>query len=378
MGKIKALTYKEKVLIYLRDFTPLGELKVYPPEISQKGIADGVGMGRTHVSRVMRDLLESKDVKEGMEHIKGRSRKLKVYSLTGKGLEEGARIMEEIGDIEVRVRKDGDEFWCSIEDIMERVDGKVRLLDVLEAMEHSSTPLNLADLGPRRIYSELSGAPKVKELYGRSEVLTRLDGWLNGDVPVAILEGRKGLGASSTARRFLDSVDDRHLLWTNVRKEDPQKKMLEFFSQIGVKGENMNEIMDTRSLVVIDDYYDVDDELVDFFVELIDNMDCKSPCKFLVTTREGLPVYERFYHREHLKQGKVTEINVSPLTEEEAELILGNKIEPGALRRIMLMTKGSPRILKHLRDGKVKKIEEESALVREQISLLIFLKDQTI
>ncbi|MFO8109119.1 MAG: hypothetical protein R6U17_01140 [Thermoplasmata archaeon] len=374
----KELTYKEKVLLYLRDYKSLGEKKVYPRGITQKGIAEAVGMRRTHVSRVMRDLIENKEVEEYLGHVKGRSRKLKVYTLRPEGVARGDEIIKELESVYVQVSKEGRTFKSKLTELEELSGKRLSLLESIELVETSDQPIDLDESGSKRFVTELSKAPVVEELYGRNEVLTMMDEWMKKDIPVAVLEGRRGSGASCTARRFLDSVDDRHLLWVDVQDDDVIKKIDDFFFTVhDDKKKLFQALKETPALIVIDDYYNVEDELVDFFVEMVDRLDKEYQTKILVTTREGLPVYERFYHREHLKEGKVDQISIPPLNEEEAELILGKELESSALRRIMLMTKGSPQILKHLRDGRIDKIEGESALVREQVSLLMFLKEQT-
>ncbi len=378
MGGPEGLTYKKKVLLYLREFDSLGERDVYPKEITQKGIADAVGIRRTHVSRVVRDLIDKGELKEKVGHVRGHSRKLKVYFLRAKGSERGQDLIDELKEVQVSVKKDGETFKCALTELNELLGNNSTLIEAIEILEESGEPLDLDKLGPMDYMKDLTGAPEVNQLYGRGEVLTRIDEWLRGSVPVAVLNGRRGYGSSSTARRFLDSVDDRHLLWIDVQKDDVEERLKGFYRAINEDAPVLIEcIENTPALVVIDNYYQVEDELVDFLVDLLDNIGEGSSTKILVTTRKGLPVYERFYHREHLKEGKVVQIEVLPLNEEEVEMLFDKKLETSALRRIMLMTKGSPEIIKLLREGRVKEIEERSALVKEQISLLMFLKEKT-
>ncbi len=377
MGGPDELTYKKKVLLYLMDYIETGNKETYPIDVTQMGIAEAVGMRRTHVSRAVKKLIEKGYVEENLGHVRGRTRKLKVYSLKPKGVEEAKDMLNELKDFEVTVTKDGDTFSCPITDLEQLTEGGLNILRSIELLEKYCEPLDLNELGPKEYLKELSGGPEVNVLYGRSEVLSAIDDWMKEDVPVAILKGRKGLGASSIARRFLDSVEDRHLLWVNVQKDDVQTKIREFFHSIHEDEKDMMEFWkETPALVVLDDYYEVEDELVDFLVELVDDLNQEYSTKLLITTREGLPVYERFYHREHLKKGRVVQIDVPPLTQKEAEQILGRKLESSAMRRIMLMTKGSPQILKLLKEDRVQEIEAKSALVKEQISLLMFLKEQ--
>jgi len=372
--RLPSLTYKKKVLLYLRDFVDSDLRDISPPEITQRGIAKAVGMRRTHVSRVVRDLVEEGLLKENRSRVKGRSRKLKTYSLTSRGLKCSNELFEGLKDIDIEVKKDGEIVTLPLPNVEDLVEDGFTLMDTLEMVEEQGRELDLRDEQDRVMM--LQGAPTVDVLYGRGKVLEEIDDWLRSKAPLAVLNGRQGFGASHTARRFLDSLEDMDILWIDVQKHELENRLSKFFERLGIDDDLGEGINNNEIFVVIDNYYRVDDHEVDFMIELLDSLEMGSKGKVLVTTREGLPVYERFYHREHLIEGKVVEIGLDALGKEDAKRILGTDIDDDALKRVMLLTKGSPLLLKLLREGEVEEMEEKSALVKEQISLLMFLKEQ--
>jgi hypothetical protein len=57
--------------------------------------------------------------------------------------------------------------------------------------------------------------------------------------------------------------------------------------------------------------------------------------------------------------------------------MLGNEdIEADALRRICMITKGQPMVLRMLRDGDMEGLKQNSVFTAEEIRYLLFLKDK--
>ncbi len=380
MSKVTSVTYKDKLLIHLRDYLNRQDDDLLPEEVTQEGIARGVNMSRTHVSRVAKDLTEEGFLKENLAHVKGGGRKLKTYTLTGKGIAAADGVISQLRDI--RVIKDGVEKVMHFTEILEKGLLKADVLEAIELLESNDGVLNLDALEPKVTVRMLEEGPDVTSLYGRGELLGQIDDWFTGDTPVAVLYGSKGVGASSVARRFLDSVNDRHLLWVNITersREEIEEKMALFVERTGKDGGQglMDVLRESRALMVIDNYHKVKDDVVDMMRELVEGFGRDHELKVIITAREGTPVYERFYHMEHVEKGTVMEFKVNTLKGEEAQKVLGGPIESEALKGIMQMTKGSPLLLTLLREGDGEGIYRESPLTKGQISLLLYLKTQT-
>ncbi len=378
-----SIPYKEKLLIYLRNYLDCKEGGIFPKEVTQEGIAEGVDMSRTHVSRVVQGLIDEGLLKEHLANVKGSGRKLKTYTLTMKGIRAAEDIISQLEDTDITMIKRGKKYVLPITDVKDKSDGKIDLLKAINIMESSKDVLDLDILGPKDPVKMLDQGPEIKKLYGRGRLLSDIDSWLQGEVPIIVMFGSRGAGTSSIARRYLDSVKDRHLLWIRIKGMDRkyiEEKFTEFIERIGDcgKGDVLENLRSTRALVVLDDYHHVKDDIVDMMAEILDSLKKDDNLKIIVTAREGTPVYERFYHRDHMEKGKVMELKVNTLGEEEAQKILGGPIDPEALKRIMLMTKGSPLLLKLLKEEDIDGMNNACPLTRGQISLLIYLKDQKL
>lgn len=375
MQGIESITYKEKVIIYIRRYAGCEDEDKFPEEVTQEGIARGVHMSRTHVSRIVQDLAQEGYIDERTGKVKGRPRKLKVYIPTKKGMAKAGEIISELGDI--TVIGSGGRKNIPVEDIYEKSGGKLTILDVIDMLEQGKDSIDLDKIGPREPVRILEERPTVKKLYGRGRTLEKIDSWLKSSTPVAVLYGSIGVGTSSIASRFLDSVRDRHVVWISLEdrtREEIESKLNRFISDTG-EDSGLNDL---RALIVFDNYHHIDDDVVEMMTALIDDLDRGDELKVMITAREGTPVYERFYQVEQLRDGKVQEFRIGTLDTEEAQKILGVTLEDEALKAIMQMTKGSPLLLRMLDEGDTEGMHRVSPLTRGQISLLMYLKTRKL
>ncbi|MEF8835826.1 MAG: ATP-binding protein, partial [Candidatus Thermoplasmatota archaeon] len=227
----------------------------------------------------------------------------------------------------------------------------------------------------------IQSLPDIEEFYGREKELSDMEEWLESDRSVLIVFGRKGQGTSALAAEFIERLEERHLLWIkleNVTKEDIKNKISKFLEKIGADFENIFDgLASQKALVVFDDYYEEGSDVVGLLNDLLERLEKNDPLKMIVTGHEGTPVYERFYQSNHVKKGVVEELKISPLGKDKAEKILKKDIKEDSLDRIMMFTKGSPLLLKLLREGNKDRLCELTPWGEEQISLLMYLKTET-
>lgn len=381
MTEIPSLTYREKILIYLNKYyDSLGEDNI-PLEVTQEGISEKMDMSRTHVSRTVRKLIDDGLIDEKKSHIESRKRKLKTYHLTHEGFLKSRQLISKLSDINIRILQEGKDCEIPLTDVNDFTNGKVSLVEAINKLENDGGSLNLDEEGPINPVRKIENLPDVEELYGREEEIDKLYDWIEGDVPVLVLLGRKGFGNTSLTSKFVNEIENRHILSINI-SQNSGKKVIEtikcFYDDIDDTSRNLIDgLKSQKCLLILDDYYEVSDEVVDFLSDLLESIDRNESLKVLINAREGTPVYERFYNMDDIHEGKVKEISLSPLNKENAQKVLGNKIEDESLRRIMQFTKGSPLLLKLLKEDKREKLEEVTPLSKEQVSLLMFLKTRT-
>ncbi|MFW6040923.1 MAG: helix-turn-helix domain-containing protein, partial [Thermoplasmatota archaeon] len=216
MSKNHSLTYKEIVILHLRDFLDINEEITSPPDITQKGIANKVGMSRTHVSRVMKELTEEGLVFEKLSNIENKNRKMKIYRLTNKGVREYEEIISELNNSKVSVIIEKKEIEVPIPEIPEIIDGNIDVVDVLSMLRDTDDRLDLNEIKPKEKVKDIEECPEIDKLYQIEGVLEELKTWVQRDVPIVVVKGRKGCGASSVVSKFIKEIEDFHFCWVNV------------------------------------------------------------------------------------------------------------------------------------------------------------------
>lgn len=382
MKDISSISSRHKILFHLKENQESSSKSEKSVNITQKGISDELNISRTHVSRVLKELSNQEMVKEEMASVKNHDRKLKTYSLTTKGTKKVDDLLEELEDIEINLLDGERKDKIPITKIEEKTKGKISIIECIKLLDKTKKEeINLQDPKHIKKTEMTEEVPKVEKFVGREEEIDEIEEWLKSEVPFLMIVGQKGFGSSTLAAKFIETIENRHLKWLNLQeksKEDIENEIENFLEEIGEKDEDIiEEIVSQRALLIFDDYYDMSDKIVNFFHDLLEQINKNDSLKVIVTGRKGAPVFERFYEEKHKKQGIVRELKVSPLSEKSAEEILEKNLKEDAMERIMMFTKGSPLLLKFLKEGKKKKLNEMTPWEKEQISLLMYLKDQT-
>ncbi len=390
MVKPSSITYKQKVLIYLDRFSNLenDDRGEKPEDITQKGIAENLNISRTHVSRIVKKLNEEGSLKEKKESVKGHHKKLKTYYLTSQGIKKVERLLSELSEIKVDLVIDSEEKELSVTKIEEETDGEIDALTALHLIEDSKdNRIDMEELTPKEPVVSTEDAHKVEEIYGREEELKEMKDWLEENTPVMAVLGRRGSGASTLASKFIDDVEGMHILWIDLKKvsvQDLEDKLSTFLDKIENQEadldvtDTIDELLNKYALLIFDDYQEVQDEIVHFLSRLLQEFENvsegKRSLKVMITGRVGTPFYQRFYQQEQIERGLVKEVKLSPLNKDDAQRIIGDEIKEDAMERIMMFTKGSPLLLKLLREGKEEELCQITPWEKEQISLLMYLK----
>jgi len=377
-----SLTYKQKILLYLKDREHQYGRVEKQEDITQKGISQNVGISRTHLSRVLSSLSEQDLIKEELAPVAGHDRKMKTYSLTSQGVKKADKILNELSETSIDLIEGGEERKVTLSRVEEETDGKLDLLKCISLLEEEDEKsIDLRKQGIIEPVKMIENIPRTEDFYGRDEELERMERWIESDRSALVVLGRKGYGASTLTAKFIRDLEERHVLWIKLEgktEEKIKKRISDFLEKIDAESEKiMNELPSHKAVVVFDDYYEIGGDVVSFLQDFLDQIEKNDPLKMIITGREGTPVYERFYRTKHVEDGVVEELKVSPLDREEAEKILKNDLKEEALERIMMFTKGSPQLLRLLQQGEEEKLCELTPWEKEQISLLMYLKTET-
>lgn len=370
------LSVNDRVLLHLFRFATDIPPEEYPPEATQAGIAVAVGISRTHVPRSVKGLVKDGLVAELTARVRGHERRMNVYVVTAEGIATSERLWQKMLDASYNVMTNGAASRMQGKDI-EKLVGKKRALASISQMRDGVVSLDETRRAPVR---DLKDAPPLQHFYGRESELRAMDAFMDSDSKILVVLGNKGYGTTALTRKFIESQDEEDVLWISLKPNTSAKeleaRLVEFGKKIKKEAEGLKDVHEAENLIVVlDDYYTVTEDVVEFFSKLVEG---GGGAKIIIAARQETPAYNRFYQRKHVDAGTVAELAIKGLDEESSRKLLGNsKIESDALRRVMMITHGQPSVLKMLKENDAKALKESTVFTPEEIRYLLFLKDKS-
>ncbi len=368
---MRRLTAPEKVILYLYSSpAPLPPEEDFTVAHTQEGISEGTGIIRNHVPRTIRVLKEKKMVEEGRSYIPGYNRQLKVYRLTPLGHEEASRLFSELKEEMITVRMKGKAKEMAVSDVL-RYDG-VDMGDILRGN-------GFVDLDAlKRVEMHMIPPPDISEFYNRNVELEEIKEFLDGEARVLVIYGGVGAGASSLAARAVSEArEDWNIAWISLASEEGKRLeavtsfLEEFAGEIGADFDGLPSLNGFRALIVLDDWHDVSDDMVEYFAESLPHLK-RTDIKIMVTSLENTPSYNRFYRMDDVRDGSVEELHIRGLEPEYCRKLLGD-VDDEALKKIFMMTHGRPLYIKLLKNGDMDTLLSVSSFTPEEVRYLMFL-----
>ena len=358
------ITAAERILLHL---LPLWTARDPVRGATQEGIAEGTGLRRSHVPRALKRLLADGHVEAREGRLRGRGRKVRLYTLTEAGIRRARELLAGLQSEEVRF---GDRTTS------------IGALAAELRISPAEIVAGLDDAGryrPRQAALAVPGA----ELLERESELRSLMEWLQGPAAAAVVYGSRGMGKTALARAFLQ-VARRPSVWVDVPPDDAAALRrdlagsLELLGGRGLLDRIAEDVASVRPLIVLDGYGEVSEAVVDATASVLSAVAGVPGAKLLVLAQEATPSYCRFYGPAEVRKGVLTEVRLKGLSREATKRLLGNPaIADEALRQIHLLTKGCPLYLVLIRDGDAARLREVSRFTAAEVRLLLFSKGAT-
>jgi len=353
------LTAAERVLLHL---LPLWNAKGAVAEATQEGIAEGTGLRRSHIPRTVKKLVAdgSAEVREG--RLRGRGRKVRVYTLTEAGIRRARELLAGLDSEEILFGERRVGIGALAAEL------RISPAEVVTALD---------DDGRYRPRGVALAIPETKLLEREAE-LGALAEWLRGPSAALVLYGSRGMGKTALTRAFLTGVR-RPVAWVDVSPDDPSNLRRDLASSLqALGGSGSPEAIDrdlaaARALLVLDNYGEVAEGIVDTVRSLLATVAATPGAKLLVLAQEATPSYCRFYGVGEVRKGTVRELRMKGLSPAATKELLGNPaIGEEALRQVYLLTKGCPLYLTLIRDGDGARLREVSRFTSAEVRLLLF------
>ncbi len=354
------LTIEDGILLHLLHYSKFQDEFEAPCEITQPGIAEAIGIRRSHVSYVIKSLKVKGVVFEKIAHVRDLKRKRKIYFLTPNGVEYARKIRTNL-----EKRSDLDKHLTTRTTIMERNKGRSGVMierETVNFVDDMATPTRFV---------------------GRSDELKRIDQWINARVPrIIVIKGIPGIGKTTLASRIVEISQlqgERDLFWYRFHEWDTLRSTLtdmgEFLWQIGkqklkfyLDNESTIELPEVgkilksdleglNAIMVFDDFQKIGKDLLQLFkiyVELTgpDKFKCLN---IIILTRGATGFYGR---REVAINKLIAEIELVGLDPDESKELLNlSNLEEPEFNKIFKITGGHPLSIELISIHLAKKME---------------------
>lgn len=366
---MRKFTIKEKTLLHLLDCGATPQENMYgvvEPCFSQEGIASSVGAARSLVSRALEELVSQKLVLESSAKVKAKKAKVKVYSLTERGISSAEELKSQAESLKVvvkdRVSKLKELTFRELKKLLPEWS-TVMLLNtvakggVLEVGELEKTL-------PRGEFIDFSAeAPKLRYFFNRKKELENLKEWLESKEPkILVLKGIPGIGKTALATKFITEYKtQKNIFWYTIQEwsslRDVLNSIARFLSSLNKSQladylklepkpalEEITRILraelsNTHSLLVFDNFDKACDDIVLLFKSLLTWIDKSENLNFLVIGREA----KGFYTVQDLAIRKsVLELRLDGLDEKGGIELLKARGLHASLKKLYLTTAGHP------------------------------------
>jgi hypothetical protein len=192
--ELTSLTSKDRILLYLSDFSHMEERYELPQELTQEYIAYCTGIQRKHLSQYLDDLIKEGLLTERKAHIHSMKQRMNGYYLNSSGYSKAATLRNHLGQVVVPVRVNGRMKEMKVSDVDDTTSIHITYCDIVrEAIQLGSLNMgNLAGLEARK-RDALEKSEQSTETYKRALQTVWRDGRVTASERFLLEELRKHL-----------------------------------------------------------------------------------------------------------------------------------------------------------------------------------------
>jgi hypothetical protein len=364
-----SLTVKEKIQLHLLEHAKFSDEYSVPPEVTQSGISERVGIHLKHLSQYLKPLLEAGHVEERTAHVTGKKQRQKVYNLTSVGWVDASKVKDLVMGSPINyMTASGRLREGVLTEVMERYSQGRRIMEVLSAIGDDGV-MDLGALVAReaegeRLVDHTEEAPRTPDFVDRLKEIERVTSLLD-ERKIVVIRGLAGIGKTALATAVCSKIrESKNLLWHQTRKWDtPTTVLLKMGRFLRALGSSMlyehvsggakvdlgrvevlleKELDKSNSVMVFDDFQHAGEEIIDFFSMVGDVVQRSEDANLLVLSREAVPFYDR---KAVMIEKTVEEVELTGLDFESTREWMENKGVENDFEAVYERTGGHPLFL---------------------------------
>ena len=245
------LSQNERLILHLWQVDRYRDEPEVPIGASQEGISQKLQIQVHNASRALASLESEGLVFDRLAHVRGAPKRRRAYFLTDRGVKAANSIKLDVGNRLVILEHLGQTTEMTLDDVLLRIaQTGSRSPDFLQLAEHAKDNdvirleefVKPAAAGPIRVshFEKVYGRPKVASFYGRASELKEVSDLLaREDTSVILIWGIPGIGKSTLASKFFESMSGKHsMLWYACREWDSDTTIVpvisDFLSSAGL------------------------------------------------------------------------------------------------------------------------------------------------
>ena len=288
---------QERILLHLSDYSDYSNSVEVPFALSQMGIANAVAIARSNVPRAISGLKDQGLLIERQAHVHGVTRKRKSYFLTETGNSAAEETWTKLKEYPIRcIMGEGESVSTTLGSIQDLLPFQMRPVDVIRYMDGNgvldvrllSAELVERDLSKhveKQLMTSLSDLPRIRHFFGRTHEMDNVMNLLDARSTTLLIPGIAGIGKTTMAAKLIENyMHRRNLLYHRCQEKDSSRSFFESIADwMASMGESIfadyiaatpmpnpaeaaeilfDGLEKASSLIVIDDYHKVSDEIL--------------------------------------------------------------------------------------------------------------------
>ncbi|MFO7792185.1 MAG: BREX system ATP-binding domain-containing protein [Candidatus Saliniplasma sp.] len=195
---------RERIFLHLSSYYLESDRKEVPYELTQPGIAEAIGVSRSHLSYEIRRIMDEEEglIEEKVKHVEGLKRRRKVYFLTGKGIERARSLREDYDEKRVTLKTHNGKKEIVLGDIGDYLESENPLMTALLMVDDEGV-INICEQEDKK---EDIFVGRKDELERMREVLKDV---MDGKSRTLFIVGEAGIGKTRLVSEFRNYTDEK-------------------------------------------------------------------------------------------------------------------------------------------------------------------------